>query len=217
MCGEVWLGHSSPDTDVHGALTDVGEATAIGVRGYPRHMVRGNRVRPASVQSRLKLVVDASGNVSHGVRLVESRERRGPAGKALRSRCVSPLLARSTRDGRPVRTCRAATLAPAHAGRSRKAVSSTSPEYPSRMRTHSSVRYSTTSPKTSTVYADHSNGNGKTVSRPRRICVSHSAVTAHSSTDCSPSSRCREGGGPAAVQLPEALNCPLASRLALSP
>jgi hypothetical protein len=111
MCGEVWPGHSSPDTDVYGALTDAGEATAMGVRGYPRHMVRGNRVRPASVQSRLQLVVDASGNVSHGVRLVGSRELRGPAGKALRSRCVS-LLARSTRDGRPVRTCRAATLAP---------------------------------------------------------------------------------------------------------
>jgi hypothetical protein len=30
MCGEVWPGHSSPDTDVHGVLTDAGEATAMG-------------------------------------------------------------------------------------------------------------------------------------------------------------------------------------------
>jgi hypothetical protein len=94
MCGEVSPEHSSPDTDVYGALTDAGEATAMGVRGNPRHMLRGNRVGPASVQSRLDLVVDASGNVSHGVRLLGSPERRGPAGKALRSRCVSPLLAR---------------------------------------------------------------------------------------------------------------------------
>jgi hypothetical protein len=70
MCGEVWPGHSSPDTDVHGALTDTGEATVMW---------------PASVQSRLQLAVDASGNMSHGVRLAESNERRGPAGKALRS------------------------------------------------------------------------------------------------------------------------------------
>ncbi len=27
MCGEVWPGHSSPDTDVYGALTDASEAT----------------------------------------------------------------------------------------------------------------------------------------------------------------------------------------------
>jgi hypothetical protein len=56
MCGEVRPGHSSSDTDVYGALTDAGEVAAMGVRGYPRHMVRGNRVRPASVQSRLELV-----------------------------------------------------------------------------------------------------------------------------------------------------------------
>jgi hypothetical protein len=39
-----------------------------------------------------------------------------------------------------------------------------------------------------------------------------------SSTDCSPSSRCREGGGRAAIKLPEFRNCLLASRpvLALS-
>jgi hypothetical protein len=80
MCGEVWPGHSSPGTDVHGALTDAGEATAMWARGDPRHMVRGNRVRSASVQSRLQLVVDASGNASHGVRLAGSRERRGPSG-----------------------------------------------------------------------------------------------------------------------------------------
>jgi hypothetical protein len=36
MCGEVWPGHSSPDTDVYGVLTDAGEAAAMGVRGYPR-------------------------------------------------------------------------------------------------------------------------------------------------------------------------------------
>jgi hypothetical protein len=74
MCGEVWPGHSSPDTDVHGALTDAGEATAMGVRGDPRHMVRGNRVRPASVQGRLELVVDASGNVSVAERVAVQRQ-----------------------------------------------------------------------------------------------------------------------------------------------
>ncbi len=40
MCGEVWPGHRSP---VHGVLTDAGAATAVWVRGDPRHMVRRNR------------------------------------------------------------------------------------------------------------------------------------------------------------------------------
>jgi hypothetical protein len=43
MCGEVWPGHSSPDTDVHGALTDAGEATAMWALDDLSETFRGQR------------------------------------------------------------------------------------------------------------------------------------------------------------------------------
>jgi hypothetical protein len=77
MCGEVRPRHSSPDTDVHCVLTNAGEATAMGARGNPRHMVRGNRVRPLFRADYSQLWTRPE--ISHGVRLVGSRELRGPA------------------------------------------------------------------------------------------------------------------------------------------